>query len=167
MAHDHGEFREELAGEHPNSYDHNEPKYSLLWILGGTTVVLLILIGIGIQQYYNLSEVSTVFDRVLSQDSWQLQNLRNKENQELTHYGYADGEKKVIRIPIDQAMKLVVEDAAAGRMRYSTAPYAVKVETTAPAVSQPGAAAAAGAQQSGVTSSPNVQPAPASAAPAH
>ena len=32
-------------------------------------------------------------ERVLSQDNWQLQDLRNKEQWELTHYGYVDKNK--------------------------------------------------------------------------
>lgn len=162
MAHsEHGEYREELHGEHPHSYDHTEPKYSLLWIIGGLIVVLLIFVGIGIQFYYERTEESTVYNRVLSQDSWQLQDLHRKEAQELSSYGYVDQKAGSVRIPIDQAMRMVVQEAAENRPKYPTAPYPVKTDAqlavNPTGVSPQGAAAAAGAQTSGVTSSPNVQ----------
>ena len=162
MAHsEHGEYREEFHGEHPHSYDHTEPKYSLLWIIGGVIVGLLIFIGIGVQFYYERAEQSTVYRRVLSQDNWQLQYLRKVEDQELSSYGYVDPKAGTVRVPIEQAMRMVVQEAAENRPKYPTAPYAVRTDAQLAAsptgVSQPGAAAAAGAQSSGVTSSPNVQ----------
>ena len=35
--------------------------------------------------------------------------MRAAEEKELTTYGWADEEKRAVRIPIDQAMKLLVE----------------------------------------------------------
>lgn len=160
MAHsEHGEYREEFHGDHPHSYDHTEPKYSLLWIVGGVIVGLLIFVGIGIQFYYERTEQSTVFRRVLSQDNWQLQNLRKTEDQELHSFGYVDQKAGTVRIPIEEAMRMVVQEAA--NPKYPTAPYAVKTDSqlavNPTGASPAGAAAAAGAQTSGVTSSPNVQ----------
>jgi hypothetical protein len=160
---DHGEFREEFHGEHPHSYDRAEPKYSIIWIFGITTVVMLVFIGIGVQMYYERVESTAVQDMVLSQDSWQLGDLRSKENWELSHYSHYDKTKGTMRIPIEQAMKLVAQEAATGQFKYPTNPYAVKTAAdlaatgATPAVSQPGAAAMSGSQNQGVTSSPNVQ----------
>lgn len=158
---EHSEYREDLLQEHPYSYDHSEPKYSLIAILGAVTVILLIFVGIGIQYYYEHTESDAVYDRVLSQPSWQLQDLRNKEAWELTHYGTWDKTKGTFRIPVDQAMKLVGQEAAEGRSKYPTNSYEVKTAeqlAAAGGVSQPGAAAAQASQQSGVKSNPNVQP---------
>jgi hypothetical protein len=157
---DHGDFREEFHGEHPHSYDHTEPKYSLLWIVGGTIVVLLIFIGIGVQMYYERAETSAVYDRVLSQENWNLQHLRAQEEKELTTYGYADQQAGTIRIPLEQAMRLTIDEAASGRTKYPTAAYEVKTEAqlaAATGVSPQGAAAAAANQSTGMTSSPDVQ----------
>src|SRR3954452_16106963 len=161
MAHsEHSEYREEIGGEHPHSYDHSEPKYSLIAILGGITVLLLIFVGIGIQFYYESTQESAVYERVLSQPSWQLQDLHNKEQWEQTHYSYWDKAKGTVRIPIAQAMKDVVQEVAEGRQKYPINAYEVKTAAqiaAAGSVSQPGAAAAQAAQDSGVKSNPNVQ----------
>jgi hypothetical protein len=162
MAHgEHAEYREELHGEHPHSYDHSEPKYSLIWILGIVTVVMLIIVALGIQFYYEYVFERATQDKVLSQDSWQLRDLRNREQWELSHYGVVDQGKGTVRIPIDQAMRMVAQEAAEGRTKYPTNPYPVKspeqLAGNPTGVSQAGAAAANAAQNQGVTSSPHVQ----------
>lgn len=161
MSHsDHGEFREEFHGEHPHSYDHTEPKYSILWIVGGAIVILLIFVAIGIQMYYERTETTAVQERVLAQDNWNLMNLRRTEQHELTSYGYADQKAGAVRIPLEQAMRLTIDEAASGRTKYPTTPYEVKTEQqlqAAAGVSPQGAAAAAANQSTGTTSSPNVQ----------
>jgi len=164
---DHSEYREEIPhGDHPLSYDHSEPRYRLIAIYMTVTVVLLAFIGIGIQVYYDLVYSRDEYERVLSQDSWALRDLRNKEQWELSHYGYVDKSKGVVRIPLEEAMKLVVREEAEGKPKHPITSYRVKTaaELAAagqPGVSQPGAAAAVATQNTGTTSSPNVQqPAP-------
>lgn len=167
---DHSEFREEFLDEHPHEYDHSEPKYSVISILMAITVILLIIVGIGIQQYYDRTEDSLVQNKVLSQPNWVLQDLRNKENWELTHYGYIDKTKGSVRIPVDQAMKLVVDEAASNKEKYPTNAYAVKTAAQLAAggqASQPGAAGAEANQAQGTTSSPNVQPSTPAQQPHH
>jgi hypothetical protein len=159
---DHSEYREEFQDEHPHEYDHSEPQYSIIAILGGLTVVLLLVVGIAITQYHSRTEESLVQNTVLTQPSWLLQDLRNKENWELTHYDHYDRKKGTIRIPVDQAMKLVAEDAASNKEKYPTGAYAVKSAAQLAAAggqpAGPGAAAADASAAQGVTSSPHVQP---------
>jgi hypothetical protein len=159
--HDHEEFREELYGHHPQSYDHREPNFLVLAVLGVTAVVGLGVIAIAIQFYYEGFFEHQTYQKVLSQENWALQDLRKKETQELQSYGYEDAAKATIRIPIDQAMQLVVKESAENRLRYPTNPYPVKsdeqLKANQPAVSQPGAAAAISGQQQGGTSNPNAQ----------
>lgn len=165
MAHsDHGEFREEFQDEHPHSYDHTEPRYPSIWLILGGTVIFLAITGIAVQFYVEGLWTKLTYDKVLSQDSMQLQDLRNKEAQELSSFGVADPKTGAMRIPLDQAMKSVI--AEAGSPKYPTAPYAVKTAAelaeNPTGVSQPGAAATNAGQNQGVTSNPNVhvQPVP-------
>lgn len=125
MSH-HGEFREELHDEHPHSYDHTEPKGSLLFILFGATVVLLLLTAVGIQFYYTKIEENEIQTRVLAPENNQLKDLRLKEDQELHSFGYTDKNAGKVRITIDRAMELVAKEANENRVKWPTAPYAVK-----------------------------------------
>ena len=168
---EHSEYREEIEivphGDHPLSYDHAEPRFKALAAYMAVTVVLLLVIGIGIQGYYELIYTNEEYTRVISQPNWALRDLRNTEQWELTNYGYVDKAKGTVRIPIDQAMQLVAQDAAQNKLPYPTNSYRVKTPEElaggSPAVSQAGAAAANATQNTGQTSSPNVQP----AAPQH
>jgi hypothetical protein len=163
---DHSVYREEIEiiphGDHPMSYDHTEPKYKGIGIFMAVTTVGLMIIGIAIQGYYELVYNNLEYQRVLAPENWTLRDLRNTEQWELTQYGYVDKTKGVVRMPIDQAMQLTAQDAAANKFAYPTAPYRVKTPEElagqVPAVSQPGAAQAEATQNVGQTSSPHVQP---------
>jgi hypothetical protein len=158
---EHGQFREEFPDEHPSTYDHTEPKGSLLFILFGLTVIIIALISIAINQYYEGIREREIYTRVLAPENDQLRNLRNTEDRELHSFGYADKTAGKVRLTIDRAMDLVAQDAKSGQVKWPTAPYQVKTAADLalnPAgVSQPGAAAAVGAQQQGTGSNPNVQ----------
>jgi len=140
MSSEHSEFREELQGDHPHNYDHTEPHYSVVAILGGITVGLLVVVGIAIQGYYYFTEDAAVQDKVLSQPGWALRDLRAQESWELSHYDNYNKAKGTVRLPIDQAMKLVEQESAANAMKYPSTPYAVK---TAAQLAGGGAAAPA------------------------
>jgi hypothetical protein len=162
---DHSEYREDIQlphGDHPLSYDHSEPKYTGIGMFMAVTVVGLLIIGIAIQGYYELVYNTLEYERVLAPENWNLRDLRNKEQWELTQYGYVDKTKGVVRMPIDQAMQLAVQDATANKLPYPTNPYRVKTPEElagqVPAVSQPGAAQAQVTQNDGQTSSPHAQP---------
>ncbi len=160
---DYDEFREEFPDEHPHSYDHSEPKGSLLFILIAVTIVLLLLSSFAIQFYYNWLRESEVQQRVLAPENHQLRDLRNKEDQELHSYGYADKAAGKVRIPIERSMQVVAQEAKEDRVKWPTAPYPLKTPeqlaaASTPAVSQPGAAAANNASNQGVGSNPAVQP---------
>src|SRR5215207_6357460 len=163
---DHSQYREEvLHGDHPQGYDRTDPNARSIAVYMFATVILLTFVGIGVQAYYDLVYSKGEYEQVLSQENWQLRDLRNKEQWELTHYGYLDKNKGVVRIPIEQAMQAVARDAAEHKPKYPTSSYRVKTAAElaaggSPGVSPAGAAAANAAQNEGVKSSPNVQPPP-------
>jgi hypothetical protein len=161
---EHSQYREEIIphGDHPLSYDHAEPRYLSIATFMGVTVVLLIVIGIGIQAYYEITYTSEEYSRVISQENWQLRDLRNLEQWELGNFGYVDKTKGTVRMPIERAMQLALQDAQQNKLPYPTNTYPVKTPEElaggSPVVSQPGAAAANASQNTGQVSSPNVQP---------
>ena len=161
MASDHGEFREEFDVTRSHIYDRSEPKYSIIWLILGVTVVAMFMTAIGMTFYWETLWTGLTQERVLSQPNMQLEELRKKERTELDTYGVADAKTGAMRMPLSEAMRVVIQDSAENKMKYPTNPYAVKTAAElaagAPAVSQPGAAAAVNGQNQGVTSSPNVQ----------
>jgi hypothetical protein len=162
---DHSEYREEiLHGDHPQSYDHSDPHARAIVLYMAATVVGLALVGIAVQAYYELIQSKGEYEQVLSQDNWQLMDLRNKEQWELTHYGYVDKNKGVVRLPIEQAMQAVAQDAAENKPKYPTTSYRVRTAAELAAGGAPapaGAAAPPGSSPAPSGSSPNVQPTPA------
>lgn len=154
---DHSEYREEIPhGDHPVSYDHAEPKARDIALYMAATVVLLAFVGIAIQQYYELSYAQQEQNVVLAPDNWALQNLRNKEEWELTHYSYIEKEKGTVRMPIEEAMRMVVRDSAANTLKYPVNPYPVKTPEELAAAGSPAAANASATINPSATE--NVQP---------
>jgi hypothetical protein len=67
--------------------------------------------------------------------------VRGRDDWNLTHYLYMDKATGQVRIPVDQAMDLVLQDAAAGKTFYPAKATVPKKE--APAAPVPGAPGAA------------------------
>jgi len=122
----HGQFREEFAGEHPHSYDHTEPKGSLLFILAGVTVIVLLLTAVAIQFYYERVRESEIQDRVLAPENHQLRDLRATEDRELHSTGSVDKNTGKVRITIERSMQLVAQEAKENRVKWPTTPYPMR-----------------------------------------
>ncbi len=57
-----------------------------------------------------------------------LQNLRKSEDGKLNEYQYVDKEKGTVRIPVERAIQLIVEEAKGAAPKNEAAPVAVKPE---------------------------------------
>src|ERR1051325_7066476 len=102
MAHD--EHREEFELDHPHGYDVTEPKASFIAIFGVVTVITLLATVFGIQFYFDAAKEQQVYQQVLAPEGQQLQDLRTKEDTQLSSYGYIDRQKGMVRLPIERAM---------------------------------------------------------------
>ena len=107
----------------------------------GSLILLVLTIG-AIQQYFDHIWNEAVYEKVLAPPSEQLREVRGRDDWNLTHYMYLDKPSGQVRIPIDQAMELNLQDAAAGKTFYPAKAYVPKPEV--PAV-VPGTAPAPGA----------------------
>ncbi len=107
-------------------FDRGEPRALLITGLGAATFIGLIVVILGIQAYFDhIREVAT-YQKVLVPVSEDLQNLRTQENELLNGYKYIDRNNGVIQIPIDRAMQLVAQEAAANKLQYFQKPTPVK-----------------------------------------
>lgn len=91
-------------------YDTGEPRARLIALFGLLTLAFLAIVILGLQAYVDYALQRQVFVRQLEPVSQDLRELRAREDAELNSYGYRDREKGVVRIPIRQAMELVIRE---------------------------------------------------------
>ncbi len=148
-------------------YDRAEPAARQIFVFTAITVVLLVVMIVGIQIFFNQIWDTEVTERVLQVPSQDLKNVHNREDAALGQYKMLDRAKGVVNLPISRAMELFVKEANDGKLFYSTAPVKPKAEdpnadnggkNTSPTA--PGAVAApAGAAASGTPAAPGTLPA--------
>ena len=120
--------------EHPvehhdpaEGFDRTEPHAGAIAAFGVVSVLMLVLLIVAVQGYFDKVYQEAVFEKVLSAPSGQLRDLRDRDAWNLTHYMYGDLNKNSgrVRIPLDRALELYAQEAAAGKLFYpakATAP---------------------------------------------
>ncbi len=133
--------------EHPiehhdpkDGFDRTEPDARAIWAFTIGSVLVLILVIVAVQGYFEQIFQTALYENVLSVPSGQLQDVRNRDNWNLTHYMYGDLSKASgrVRIPIDKAMESFASEAATGKLFYPAKPTVPKKEE--PVVEAPVAA---------------------------
>ena len=160
MSHSDEEYDHPIVHHDPQEgFDATEPNTSVIWLFTIGSVVGLVLVIVAVQGYFEQIYKEAVYERVLTVPSELLQDVRNRDAWNLTHYMYGNLDKSTnrVRIPIDKAMQMFATEAAAGKLFYPAKATAIKVEEPA------AAAAPAGATPAGTAPT---AAAPAAAAPA-
>jgi len=133
------------AYEHPiehhdpqEGFDSTEPNTPAIWLFTVVSVLGLVLVIVAVQGYFDQIYKQAVYERVLIAPSELLQDVRNRDAWNMTHYMYGNLDKSTnrVRIPIDKAMQTFAAEAAAGKLFYPAKATPIKKE-------EPGAAAAA------------------------
>ncbi len=114
--------------EASEGYDHSEPDAPPIWGFTIGSVIILVVVLVALQQYFERIWNDAVYDKVLAAPSQELQDLRNRDDYALTHYSYQDKDKGVVRIPLDRAQEMVLQDAAQGKTFYPAKPTLPKTE---------------------------------------
>jgi hypothetical protein len=83
-------------------------------VWGTVSVVVLALMLVWLRAYFFTVRNETVFQSVLSVENPKLVELRAREEAELSGYGWIDRERGIVQLPIERAMRLVVEESAGG-----------------------------------------------------
>jgi hypothetical protein len=140
MSHEHGHHEETY--EHPiekhnpaEGFDHSDPHVGAIFAFTAVSLIVLALVIVAIQQYFEDIYAKAVFEKILAPPSEQLQDLRNRDAWNLSHYMYGDLNKDSgrVRIPLDKAMQLYLEEAQAGKLFYPAKPSPVKPVEAPPA----------------------------------
>jgi len=155
MSHSDEEYDHPIEHHDPQEgFDHTEPNTPVIWLFTIGSIVALILVIVAVQGYFEEIYKQAVYERVLSVPSEQLQDLRNRDTWNLTHYMYGDLDKSTnrVRIPIDKAMQTFAAEAAAGKLFYPAKATAIKVEEPAGAATSAAGAATTPAAPAAATS---------------
>lgn len=155
----------DLDTDHPDlkrleaeGYDRSDPSPIAIWITIALTVLGLAAVFVGVTIFYDKVYEHQVEAEVLTKPNPDLADLRAKETLALSKYSYIDKEKKIVRLPIDRAMALLVEQSKTGKTFYPGKPTPFKTPE------QMAAAAAAPPPAGGTAPAVDgTQPAPAAA----
>ena len=107
-------------------FDRSEPATGSIWGFTIGSVVILVVVIFALQQYFTKIWNDAVQDKVLAAPSSQLEDVRNRDAYALTHYSYQDKSKGIVRIPLDRAQEMVLQDAAQGKTFYPAKPTVPK-----------------------------------------
>ena len=81
----------------------------LLAVLGLVAFVLLL------QIVYYQAETQQEYEKIIAQPDVELDNLKTQQQGKLASYAWVNEKQKVVAIPIDRAMDLVLDDLKHGR----------------------------------------------------
>ena len=121
--HEHGLRTHHEASE---GFDHSDPQTPKIWAFTIGSVIILIVVIVAIQQYFDKIWNDAVYDKVLAAPSQELQDQRNRDDWALTHYSYEDKSKGQVRIPLERAQELFLKEAAEGKTFYPAKPTSPK-----------------------------------------
>jgi len=109
-------------------YDRAEPAARQIFIFTAITVVLLVVMIVGIQVFFNQIWDTEVSTRVLQVPSEDLKNVHNREDAALGQYKMLDRAKGTVNLPISRAMELFAKEAGEGKLFYPAKPVTPKAE---------------------------------------
>ena len=130
------------AYEHPlpphdpkEGFDRNDPEVAKIFVFTIVSLAVLVLMIFAISQYFETLYSKAVSDKILTAPSEQLRDLHNRDAWNLSHYMYGDlnANSGRVRIPLDKAIDLNLQDAQAGKTFYPAKPAAVKPYSPPPA----------------------------------
>jgi hypothetical protein len=165
--------------EHPSAYDHevqrhdpregfdrSDPQVGAIAAFTVGSAVLLILVIFAITAYFNKLWEQAVHDKILVPPSEELNGLHNREDWNLTHYGYMDKPTGVVRLPLARATELFTQEVASGKPFYPGKPSLPKKDDgptpdPVPGAAVPAAGAVANGQAAPGQATPGAQAAPA------
>jgi hypothetical protein len=137
----HDQYEHPIEKHKPEEgFDATEPEAKSIWAFAIGSVVLLVMLIVAVQAYFDDIWNQAVYEKVLSVPGEEVGDLHNLENWRLTHYEYTDPSKTTVRIPLEEARKAFLEDAKAGKTFYPAKPTEPKPEQPDQPAAAPGAA---------------------------
>jgi hypothetical protein len=82
-----------------------------LLTIGLVSAILLVEIIVGVEALLHRSLQEELQRKVISQPSWELTDLLVKQEEELNAYRWVDRKKRIVAVPIDEAIDMFVKQA--------------------------------------------------------
>lgn len=117
MSHADEEYDHPIQKHDPKEgFDRSDPQVAKIFGVTVGSLLVLVLVIVAMQQYFEDIYSKAVYEKILSAPSEQLQDLHNRDAWNLSHYMYGEHSEKSgrVRIPLDKAMEMNLEDAQAG-----------------------------------------------------
>jgi hypothetical protein len=136
MSHPDPDYEHSIPKHSPKEgFDRTDPEVAKIFVFTAVSLAVLVLVIVAIQIYFEDLYKKAVYDKILSVPSEQLQDLRNRDAWNLSHYMYGDLDQKSgrVRIPLEKAMEMNLQDAQAGKVFYPAKPSPVKPVDPPPA----------------------------------
>ena len=114
MADDHTHKTADHAGD---GYERRDVAVGKLLLITAAATVFVAVVVIALFQYFTVETEQQVYDTVLAPESAVLRDLRVREDEVLNSYAVVDSTKGTYRIPVEQAMKLIADEAFQNRAR--------------------------------------------------
>ncbi len=109
-------------------FDPTEPHAQRITVFVIISVITLVVVIAALQNYFEGIWDAAVTEKVLTVAPPELKDQRALEAWRMTHYEYTTPEKTQVRIPLERARELVLQDAAAGKTFYPAKPTVPKKE---------------------------------------
>jgi hypothetical protein len=133
--------------EPTEGFDRREPDTKAIWAFTIGSVLVLVIVIWALQQYFEKIWSDAVYQKVLSTSNPDLGTVRGRDDWDLSHYMYLHKETGQVRIPLERAQELFMQEVAAGKPFYPGKPTVPKKEepdaSAAPAAGAPAAGAPA------------------------
>jgi len=138
----HDKYEDHIARHDPREgFDDTEPDSKSIFGFVIGSVILLVAVILALQFYFDKVWSNMVEERVSSVPDADLGVQHNLEDWRLNHYEFTDKSKTSVRLPLDRAKALLLEEAKAGKTFYPAKPTEPKPETPNAPADAKGAAA--------------------------
>lgn len=107
-------------------FDPGEPAVKSIWGFAVGSIIVLLITIVALQHYFEKIWNDAVYEKVLVAPSEQLQEVRGRDDWDLTHSMYLNKDTGQVRIPLEHAQELFLQEAAAGKPFYPGKPAAPK-----------------------------------------
>lgn len=101
---------EKQPEHHSFEVEHEQPSNGVLVMWGLIIAAVFFGSALVVSQLFRFTTEQIVSDKVLSVPNPALDKLRAEETERLTTYGYVNPEKTAVRIPVERAMQLMLEE---------------------------------------------------------